>query len=182
MSSNSVLLSNLGGLANLLADTIFEPDQKRVLSLLDEIVLRNASLHGIHDAPSYTIFSFGGGMYNHSTNKGRSNKQTRSLSLHEELHPRMKQYQEEFQQLTQDYARVRQLLVTQVAGVKSEQDIRNHLPDSVVPLTQHKTLMSLERTKPIEETHKHKPGSFGEIQFMKTLEIIDGYVAMRYIL
>lgn len=182
MSSDSLLLSNLKGLANHLADTIFLPDQNRVYSILDKIVERNAALQGMSDIASKTIFYFGGGLYHHSSNKKKSPIGVTKLALSQELEPEMVKYQQEFQQLSQDYARVRQFIVVQVAGVQTEQSIRNNLPDSVIPLTGHQTLMNLNRTVPIEETHKHKEGTLAEKQFLKTLEIIDSYVAMRYIL
>lgn len=134
MTNNPITL-DLTPLIKRIMDKIFLPDQQRIDRLIDKLI----EIHcGKDENPTFYGLRLLNATLTHSSFQELQRAKRRGQVIYHAVKPEYatsaQKHYDDITKLKQDYAEIRQCLVLSVSGMKSVQDIRDVLPESIVDL------------------------------------------------
>jgi hypothetical protein len=97
--------------------------------------------------------------------------------LNRDLHPEMDAFLASKMTYQRDYRLVDQLLFTMTKDVRTEQDLRNCIPDTIVRFASDPEIRTMQRTLPLEDYLQDNPRAYR--QYLTNKLMIDVYSASQ---
>lgn len=169
--------ANKFDLVSNLVDTLFKPEHRRLYKLLAELNIENKRIH----QRTYDGFIFRGKFYMPLTEEGGSltypSRGDPKTPMHFSLCKRMEFWLKDRETIWKDEKETRQALFILLEPCKTQQEIRDALPECLVLIDEH--LSKYPRTR--ESAYTLEENDRGRRQYEKILPKIEIYSVTRLI-
>jgi len=153
-------------------DGLFSPEHRHNISILDNIVTMNDTYLNI----VFNTFKYKSKKYFKS---GSSITVTdiNTPELNKDLHSEMDAFLAAKVIFERDHKLVNQLLFTMTKDVRTEEDLRNCIPDTIVRFASDPEIRNMQRTLPLEDYLQDNPRAYR--QYLTNKLMIDVYSASQ---